>query len=704
MDKGALYETSQQSHTHLGRYSSFEFRDAKFKNLNNAYMFSKKHSLSMSLDSIPSLKKVGNNFMSNLLSKPTAYSVFSDSKVAAAALKSMRFTPKAVTSFVTHPRSHTPMTFFTYLNYLKYNKKEKAPNYFNDQSRLSAGLVCREYLEPYAILQAPWEVVEDNHTYRLVTVASQRYAVSTEVDILAIARDDDALYNYLDRGFFVTRVLDAVKSQVVTRTIVTNQLDVDTLYIFCMCLIQPSLGDMTRDGCFVHSSEAQMLRLKMEKKLDKAFKSRFHACKEAIDTDHNSNTSQVVINNLISGVLKKASVNEILLEVSKATYQNISIEAQDLLGVLKASIDFGGDFDVYGLISCYTAHVQDKLNRLKAPETSALKINGIELHATVNAHGVRKINGIRINKNEIHEALNRASCYHDQKDYELFLKRISKMSLRWHDVLSNGLPVKIHGTMDAEDYRRSKPGPNAPAIKFCISPEHKRFALNIAGRYIPVRMSKLIDKVDSINKKTNNGHSRKHYWASPQRNYAWAQKELVHAMIECCTFTKIEKAEDGSEIKTEVCDLQKADVEKILKTANEAKKKALERSKEFLNTAIKTTGATKIEFLGREALKVEGSLRTYAVVIENAKVYDFDTKKYRCIVNDQHYQGAGYDDVAARLYALKNDSVMQRHIGTLQGDAAQPNAENAHNGTLPDRDVEAVDKLTEELLNSLELA
>jgi hypothetical protein len=76
-------------------------------------------------------------------------------------------------------------------------------------------------------------------------------------------------------------------------------------------------------------------------------------------------------------------------------------------------------------------------------------------------------------------------------------------------------------------------------------------------------------------------------------------------------------------------------------------------------------------------------------VVSNAKVYDYETKQYRCIVNDRHYKGAGYDDIASRLLALKNDSVMQDQIGTLRG-MAQPNAENVHNDYRPERDVEEV--------------
>jgi hypothetical protein len=116
------------------------------------------------------------------------------------------------------------------------------------------------------------------------------------------------------------------------------------------------------------------------------------------------------------------------------------------------------------------------------------------------------------------------------------------------------------------------------------------------------------------------------------------------------------------------------------------KKAAIERSKIFMDTAVKMTKAEKIDFMGKAAYKVQGALRTYAIVIENAKVYDFETKQYRCIVNNHHYDGAGYDDVATRLLALKNDSVMQSSISTLRGEA-QPQYENAH-AHQPERDSE----------------
>ena len=147
--------------------------------------------------------------------------------------------------------------------------------------------------------------------------------------------------------------------------------------------------------------------------------------------------------------------------------------------------------------------------------------------------------------------------------------------------------------------------------------------------------------------------------------------------------------------KVEEKQLTKEDIVSLLSICTEQTKAKIARSKQFLETAVKTTGAELIEFQGQPAYKVAGLLRTYAVIISTAKVYDYDTKKYRCIVNNRQYIGEGYDDVASRLLALKNDSVMQRHITTLTGAGAQPGAENHYN--VPERDP---DRIIDAAINS----
>jgi hypothetical protein len=251
--------------------------------------------------------------------------------------------------------------------------------------------------------------------------------------------------------------------------------------------------------------------------------------------------------------------------------------------------------------------------------------------------------------------------------------------------------VKIHSTITRKEYDAEEPGLDAPALKFVIDKADKCIKIVVdKERTVRVSLGKIVSKVTTLNKKTDGGWRRAKAWQDPfgYRTYEWCQSELVKILVDASTFKTTSVDAEGKTVENTSVLLTKEDIVKLLGVANEAKKAAIERSKQFLDTAVKLTKAEKVEFMGEPAYKVQGSLRTYAVIIKNAKVYDFETKQYRCIVNDRHYAGAGYDDIAARLLALKNDSVMQDNIRTLKG-AAQPMAENAHNDYRAERDGEA---------------
>ena len=539
---------------------------------------------------------------------------------------------------------------------------------------------------PYIIQNAPFEVMEGNHTYRILNT------VKHNSHVLTIGRDDEPIYDYLDKGFFIRGVKEVTPSGKETRhMMVTNELNVHSMHIFVMVTMQPKLCTMLKNGCFVHSEDAQMMRLKMEKKLLPKHKKRYDEVRAFIEKDYQSNTSLLVVNKVKNGEIEKAGINDISIGKESAHYENIKIEAPDLLKVLYDKLNFGGEFDIYSIIETYTEAFQKKVTEKVVDagtfEFPIIKINGFDIAVTKNSSGVRKVNGKRINSTEIKDVIYRASCHHNLDEYNLFVRRISKMSLRWHDAIANGIQVKIHSNITREEYKSDTPSTDAPAIKFWIDPAAKCIKIRTedtdGGK---VSLGRLLDKVGTINKKTNEGWSHKQ---AETRNYRWARKELIRAIRDCCTFTKTTTKEDGTEETSTWTTITKEDIAKLIEVADEAKKKAIERSKAFLDGAVKTTGAELIEFLGKKAYKVKGGLREYAIIVESAKVYDFNTKQYRCIVNDNHFRGAGYDDIAARLYVLKNDSVMQDKIGTLKG-AAQPQYENHHNDYQPERAIEDI--------------
>jgi hypothetical protein len=577
-----------------------------------------------------------------------------------------------------------------------------------------------ESVRPKIIEQDPIEFTEGDHTYRFLT----EYKDWNSPQFSVICRNDDKMYDYLDKGFYFHTIEHTVGFKKTYRHVVANAYDVNVAHIFAMCCAEPKLIDMLQHGCFINVHTAEMTRLKMSKKLnDGKSKSKYSEhISNAIETDYKQNTTLLVVGKLVEGSIDKTTINNISFTKSGAIYEQISIEADNLLDVLYQELNFNGEFDIYTITNIYAAHMEKTLNKSdpeqpqdapavadegepveQQPEqdvelegaerkiVSSVKINNISINTSISKTYQRYINGVRINKDELAKAISRASCYHNEDDYKLFLKSISRMSIKYHDIIANGLPVKIHSTITRDEYATYEPGPLAPALKLCIDSQHKHFKLQVdKDRLVRVHLGKLIKKVEVLNKKTN---GKNYYGLVPGgfykthgvRNYIWCAEQLVNILIECSTFQRVQKKEDGTEELVSEVLITRGDIVKLLDVVNEQKRQVIERSKEFLATAVKLTDAKIIEFLGKQAYHVKGTLREYAVIIETAKVYDFATKQYRCIVNDRHYAGAGYDDIAARLLALKNDSTMQQHIGTLRG-AAQPGAENVHNDYVPERD------------------
>ena len=574
--------------------------------------------------------------------------------------------------------------------------------------------------QPDIIYRPPIEFTEGDYTYRFLAGS-----VGASYALNIVSRNDDPLYDYLDEGFYVKGLVHQVGRKTVYKTIVANAYDVHVAHIFAMCTADFKLTELLQHGCFINVHSAEMTRLKLFKKMSDAGKRAYLPMSTFIEQDYKKNSTLLVVGKLVEGEIEKTTINNIVFSKSSAVYEQVSIEADDLLETLYTDLNFNGEFDIYSVIAIYAARIEKKLSTfasdepakaaeddqaaaevlpepaIEAGEKTALpvfKINNISITPSVSRTFQRYINDVRINKDEIAKAVHRASCHRTAEDYKLFLKSISRMSIKWHDVIANGLQFKIHSTISRQEYQEAAPSIDAPAIKLCVDPADKQFKLQVdQDRKVRVNLSKLIKKAETLNKRTDARTfypkaQLGYYRRAEVRDYNWCAAELAGLLMDCCTFKKVVKNEDGTEKTTEETLITREDIVALLSVVNEQKKAIIERSKEFLNTAVKLTNATLIEFLGKKAYHVKGVLREYAVVIENAKVYDYATKQYRCIVNDRHYAGAGYDDIAARLLALKNDSMMQEHIGTLKG-AAQPGAENVHHYQ-PDRDVaEQLDEL-----------
>lgn len=560
------------------------------------------------------------------------------------------------------------------------------------------------YYTPSIILNDPFQAHSGDHTYRVVT---GQFSTQYKSIIFAVNEEDPA-YDYLDKNFLVMVIGEADKTGNTSslRRIISDQYDINTAHIFALCRLQNSLCDLIPNKVFINSSDADLLRLKMEKKLSAESKAIYAGVSEAINRDYQKNTTMVVLNKVMSGELDKCTINNITFTKSSVKYENTSIVADDILKILVNRLDFNSEFDIYTICEIYGLDVASRLDPMDVPdedpdekagdlneaeedttskkfEKANFSINGIPVVTAINSHRQRFVNNIRINKSEIAKVIHRATCYRDPQLYKNFLKSISKMSIRWHDVIANGLQVKMHENMSSEEYRDPVPSRVAPALKFYIDKVEKCIKLRVSeDRGVRVNLGRIISRIDTLNKNTldKGKYKRTGAYGYYRTNNRWAIEQVAEILMDTSMVKKTVTLEDGTTVTRADYGITKADILKVVSIANEGKAETLKKSKQFLETAVRMTGAEYITFKNKDAVKVKGSLRTYAVVIQDAKVYDFDSGEYRCIVNDAHYKGVGYDDVAARLLALKNDNSLQADIRTLAG-VAQPQYENSHGYT-----------------------
>lgn len=557
------------------------------------------------------------------------------------------------------------------------------------------------------ITDTPTEQQEEEKTYR--------YIGTDKVCTFCIPHDDSR-YNYLDKGFFFCKTGQGVGKQ---RTIITNELTLDTYLVLYMVYMQPTLSKQLPNECYVNANLAKLLRVKFEKALQAQHKNYYDRVKEEAMKEYEKFANANILQKLLDGKISHTIFNNIKLTKNSATYETISIEAQDLVQTLQSVTVLDDRTDIYSIIRDFSNYMIDQVENhdfhIPMPkatgdaekdeeaqkewlEATAVErtfeqsviINGFNVVIKRTSANTRRfVNDYMINKIELEDVVNQSACYDSQENYDRFVKSVSKMSLRWHKAIANGVPVKITSTLSHQDYKRAEAPHAAPRIKFVKKGDDIHLKLG-DDNTVKIKFNDCLKKLDTLNRKTNNAWSRTGYY---RKDYAWAKEELVTVLKECCTFDNktvetvdeiVEaKDKDGNPILdengapllktvkkknvtvTQECLLTDEQAEFVGEMAEAFQKRAIEKSKLFLETAMKNTGATLIDFHGEPGYLVEGKLRKYVVKKSTNQVFNYEKGNAICIVEPGHQVSVGDDALAARLYALKNDSVLVSKIGTL---------------------------------------
>lgn len=493
------------------------------------------------------------------------------------------------------------------------------------------------------ITKAPYEEQIGDHTYRTVMCNSA---------FLLSVNEQNPLYNYLDVGHIIISTNDKKKH----RLFVTNQMTLDTNNLMVAFALNPAgVEAVLQNGVFLSGASTKLALLKVEKGMPSSIATEYQAYKNSIYCDFEKNAQHLILNKLTRDEIASITLNDIKITKKSGKYEHVSIEAENFYDVIFKTIDPTADFDIFSLIDIYTDYVENQLHHRPTNTSHTafqqdfsinFKINDIPLEVGVTTkNSRRKVNGYIINKNELSRVLRRASCHKDAISYNMFVSSVSRMSFMLHNVLANGLPMKIITFSDdreghAADHRH-------PKLRFI-----KRGAVwsivTLSGEEYPMKkIGAFIKKIYSLNRQARTSYTFQDDGTCVQ-NTMNSCEIGVHLLLpmHCKTMTEQQRLT-------------------VLEDSKFDHLKAIEKSKILLNEVVKTVGAKEDRMNGVKGWTVQGDKLEYFVDTATLKVYDFKSRRYICIVNGVGDQGVGMDGLIGRLLALKNDSRITRHITTL---------------------------------------
>ena len=539
------------------------------------------------------------------------------------------------------------------------------------------------------IINSPSESLVGERTYR--QIAGQTVVKNGDINMTEpaafIISDQHPAYNYLDKGNII--VFYAGENDEDNRILVLNQLGLDTSYIIAAFTVNPDLVlSHAVNGVFINGRDARLTLLKIEKGLTEKYQPEYRQLHDRIFADFETNAQSLVVTKFQRQEVKEVTINEIKFSNTKAQYDEISIEADDLASVVLANLDTNAEFDIYTIIDIYIDRVLKTIQGSRKTGTGFsaardfnFKINNIPIVIRIETtHTRRRVNGLLINADEVQRVVRRASCFQEEAQFNAFVKQVHSLSLECHDVLSNGLPVKVH-IFGGTDY--GKPATNAhPKLKFVRKGTKVELYVN-KEKTLSVPISRFIGFIREVNKLNRETNGYGYYGDQPPRPTPTNDTPLPTVVTTYGTRQptddRIIRAKDASYCRWQLkllvnkfiteakgTPLTEAQLTTFIDDLLAERTSAELKSVQLLSSVVKSTGAEEIVFNGMEGYRVKGKLRNYFVDKSSNKVHNADTGAYICIVDGRGEMGVGYDALVARLLALKNDSVSVRNIGTLR--------------------------------------
>lgn len=253
-----------------------------------------------------------------------------------------------------------------------------------------------------------------------------------------------------------------------------------------------------------------------------------------------------------------------------------------------------------------------------------------EIRRTKTA-GLHYINGTKISNNDLSQVIRQALCFETTEEYNKFVKRVGECSLKITSILNEGLEFAIWTTV-ARQYIVNLKVERYKNKQYLVLDEDNKFQISNTNSLIRKAGMSIKDLIDLL--------------CDPKVTSITDRKVALDLLIK-----GKQRQEDAIKRSIELL----KNTEKVLKLA---------KTNEVING--KSITGYKIVGLSGKIYFVDSADKSVGSHGGHYPVYELPSGKALCIVDKASSMSqVGKDALVNRLFALKNDQLVAKHISTL---------------------------------------
>jgi len=343
----------------------------------------------------------------------------------------------------------------------------------------------------------------------------------------------------------------------------------------------------------------------------------------------------------------------ITLKKDRITYNGVTLKSENILNYISNSNILYRDNLVFQ--NLYFEYVSFTLKE-KEEFDYRTKIERVNLTKPINFSignvrvEVKKrnknfyVNGLyKVRSDEIERIMQKAIIYSDTESYNKFLEEVSRVSLRLKNALNNGLIFTLKISADEDNCLITEKERGESIMTLPLKMKDKKVYAEIIGKEFRVKdINALFDLEKEID-------TSRYYGNMLNRAIKLLYKSL-----------------EG---------ISPQEIGEIIKECKIENLNRIERSKQFVENAIRISKAETMTFQNVKGWVVQGKSKKVYFIGSDLKVWELQNKdevkkaRYVCIVDDKsarNDEALKQDYIAKRILFLYNDNDVKAEIHTLQ--------------------------------------